>query len=406
MFAHPDPKTVAVLEGGSGASLAQVLRHRSVSRVVLIVADPKLVEISREYLPELSNCSDIPGSAPSCFDDPRVEIVHADGFEYLAAKKLTNIDVLIVDTKNPERQDELSDPHTAAALISSLSPDGIVAFKAGIAPSILDPRADKGVHPKREEMINLLESDPNVNSIHVYEEAHCGYFEPRSFLIACRDVSCRRNWYGDVDAIDSLVVDRVGRSVSGRPSLVHYDGATHRTFQAPPRAWEEIYCRREPQPFECAYRGLDLTKDLYEYDADDAEKSSFEVRDGGVYATVDIPEGSYVMPSHLAASLEIPAGGADLASEKAAAYVAANSHGSFQEGSGRAFVEVGGTASMRTAEAGGNVRRWMPTHPSGSRPKYSPVYDRHRQSFDVFIVASRDIGKGEEVVKPTDLWDA
>lgn len=408
MFAHPDPKTVAIIEGGNGASLAQVLRHRSVTRVVLVVADPMLIGISREHLPEMSNCADVPGSAPSCFDDPRVEIVHADGFEYLAAKKLANVDVLIVDTENPERQDELSDPRAVAGLISSLSPDGIVALKGGIAPSILDPRADKGVSPKREEMINLLESDPNVNSIHVYEEAHCGYFEPRSFVVACRDVSCRRNWYGDVDAVDSMVVDRVGRSVSGRPSLVHYDGATHRTFQAPPRAWEEIYCRREPRPFECAYRGLDTTKELYEYDEEDAETSSFEVRDGGVYATVDIPEGSYVMPSHLAASLEIPAGSVDLPSEKAAAYVAANSHGSFQDGSDRAFVEVGGTASMRTAgaEGGGNVRRWMPAHPSGSRPKYSPVYDRHRQSFDVFIVASRDIGKGEEVVKPADLWDA
>ena len=399
MFAHPNPRTVAVLGGGHGASLAEVLRHRSVTRAVLLVADPRLVEISREHMPELSNCTDVPGSAPSCFDDPRVEIVYEDGFEYLASGRLAGIDVLVVDANDPEKQDELSDPITVSALISSLSPDGVVALKAGIAPSILDPRADKGVNPKRELMINALESDPNVASVHVYEEAHCGYLEPRSFLVACRDVGCRRNWYADVDAVDSLVVQRVGRSKSGVPSLVHYDGATHRSFQAPPRAWEEIYCRREPTPFECAYRGLDLARELH-------ETSSFEVRDGGVYAAVDIPEGSYVMPSDLAASLEVPAGGsAAPESGEAADYVAANSHGSSQVGSGRAYVEVGGTAAMRTADAG-NVRRWMPSHPSGSRPKYSPVYDRHRQSFDVFIVAGRDIEKGEEVVKPADLWDA
>jgi hypothetical protein len=62
---------------------------------------------------------------------------------------------------------------------------------------------------------------------------------------------------------------------------------------------------------------------------------------------------------------------------------------------------------MRTTEDAGkaNVRRWVPPHPSGGRPKFSPVYDRHRHSFDVFIVASRDIKAGEEVMKPVGLWE-
>ena len=62
---------------------------------------------------------------------------------------------------------------------------------------------------------------------------------------------------------------------------------------------------------------------------------------------------------------------------------------------------------MRTSkdEKEANVRRWIPTHPEGGRPKYSPVYDRHRHSFDVFVVASRNIKAGEEVVKPVGLWD-
>jgi len=51
-----------------------------------------------------------------------------------------------------------------------------------------------------------------------------------------------------------------------------------------------------------------------------------------------------------------------------------------------------------------NVVRWIPDHPSGKRPKYSPVYERHRMSFDVFMVAEEDIDEGEEIAMPTNMW--
>jgi hypothetical protein len=83
------------------------------------------------------------------------------------------------------------------------------------------------------------------------------------------------------------------------------------------------------------------------------------------------------------------------------------SHPSMQVGSGKMFVEVGGSFLIRTADdlSESNVRRWIPAHPDGGRPKYSPVYDRHRHSFDVFVVASRDIKAGEEIVKSPTLWN-
>eukprot|EP00581_Thalassiosira_minuscula_P007940 CAMPEP_0183712238 /NCGR_PEP_ID=MMETSP0737-20130205/7413_1 /TAXON_ID=385413 /ORGANISM="Thalassiosira miniscula, Strain CCMP1093" /LENGTH=881 /DNA_ID=CAMNT_0025940817 /DNA_START=299 /DNA_END=2944 /DNA_ORIENTATION=- len=433
MFAHTSPKTAAIIGGGDGGVLREILKHKTVEKVTMIELDEKVVELSREYLPSVNNCTDIVGSTPVCYDDPRANIIYADAFHYFVDKQPTDeYDVLIIDTKNPEEHEEYTNPYVVDALVDSLTSKGVMAIQIGFAPSILDPRADKGVNPKREVLINNLEANPQVASLHIYEEAHCGYWEPRAFLVACRDVSCRKQWYSETDEVDYQIYERIGGTVSGEePSLVHFDGATQRSFHSPPRAWESIYCQREPTPFECAYRGLDLEKDLFEYFPDDEEGSAFEVRPtkGGdekegaaVYAKVDIPEGSYVMPTHLAASFEvsddsmenirgeptkeIEGVGRATVIEDFIEFVDNHGHASLQEGSGKNFVEIGGSFLMRTSEdaSEANVRRWIPPHPQGGRPKYSPVYDRHRHSFDVFMVASRDIKAGEEIIKPPALW--
>ncbi|KAL7525928.1 hypothetical protein ACHAXR_001221 [Thalassiosira sp. AJA248-18] len=433
MFAHPHPKNVAIIGGGEGATLREVLRHKTVEKATMIELDEKVVEVSKEHMPYLSNCTDIVGSAPSCYDDSRANLIIADAFKYFVDNQFEGeFDVLVVDTKDPEEHEEFTNPEVVNALVESLTSNGVMAVHIGIAPSIVDPRADKGVNRRREHLINNLEANPGIASVHIYEEAHCGFWEPRSFLVACRDVSCRKRWYAETDEVDYQIYERIGGTKSGGgPSLVHFDGATQRSFHMPPRAWESIYCHREPEPFECAYRGLDLDKDLYEFLPDNEDGSAFEIRptkidgtDGAaVYAKVDIPEGSYVMPTHLAASFEVSDDsmenvrgdpvkelegvGKATVIEDFIAFIDTYGHSSLQAGSGKNFVEIGGSFLMRTSydKSDANVRRWIPTHPDGGRPKYSPVYDRYRHSFDVFVVASRDIKAGEEVLKPPALWE-
>ncbi|EED95660.1 predicted protein, partial [Thalassiosira pseudonana CCMP1335] len=89
MFAHPFPKNVAIFGGGEGATLLEVLKHRSVEKATMIEIDATMVELCKEHLPEI---------APSCYDDRRTELVIADAFQYILDKKAA-YDVLIVDTK-------------------------------------------------------------------------------------------------------------------------------------------------------------------------------------------------------------------------------------------------------------------------------------------------------------------
>ena len=282
-----------------------------------------------------------------------------------------------------------------------------------------------GVYARREILFDMIENNSEVEAIFVYEEAHCGFTEPHSFMVICKDKSCRRRWDAEIDSVDYQIYDRIVLTKSGADALVHFDGATHHAYKTPPKAWETVYCRREPTPFECAYRWMDPDMELHEYVVGKPEDGSFKVewrgedesQSSAIVATTNIPAGSYIMPSHLASSLLVSddsisnlkhnaAIGDDTIIEDLLAFFDKNGHSSNQEGIGMNYVEVGASFLMRkTSDASqANVGRWVPAHPSGKRPIYSPVYERNRISFDVFLVATKDIKAGQEVVKLEGIW--
>ena len=439
MFTNSNPEHVAIVGGGEGAVLREVLKHKTVKSATMIEIDPMMVEIARQYLPTMNNCTDLIGVADVCFDDERAEIVYQDGRTYFVdnrEKLVKKFDVIIMDALDPESDktvisDRLySDANFLDALLSSLSDDGVISIKVGTAPNIHDPRADKGVHYIREKMFQLLENHKDVNTMFVYEESHCGFNEPRAFLTVCKSYDCRRNWYASNDVIDYQIYERIVDTVSGQSALVHFDGATQHSYQIPPKAWETVYCRREPTPFECAYIHLDPTKEIFELYPDNEDESDFaiveETNESGetttkIIAEVDMPKGSYIMPDDLAASFiitdeskanlvdntKITDTGKVTVIEDFLDYVADHGHRSSSGAAGLTYVEVGGTFLIRKTKDDSevNVGRWVPKHPSGKVPVYSPVYDRHMLSFDVFMVATRDIKKGEEIVRHESMWD-
>jgi hypothetical protein len=96
----------------------------------------------------------------------------------------------------------------------------------------------------------------------VYEEAHYGFNEPRSFLLICKSHSCHKQWYAGADATDFQIYERIVITHSKERALLHFDGSTQYGFQYPPKAWETVYCHREPQPAECKFRGMDMKANL------------------------------------------------------------------------------------------------------------------------------------------------
>lgn len=90
LLMHPNPERVLVIGGGDGGTVREILKHPEVKQVRMVEIDEMVIQISREYLPELAGR----------LDDPRVEILITDGIQYVKEQK-DAFDVIIVDSSDP-----------------------------------------------------------------------------------------------------------------------------------------------------------------------------------------------------------------------------------------------------------------------------------------------------------------
>ena len=141
MFAHPNPKRVAIIGGGEGATLREILKHKTVKNVTMVEIDGELVKICQEHLPEWSDCGNIEGSnSDSCFDDYRASVEFIDAFDWFVksfGKDDINteemFDVIIMDALDPDRFVEIvgslyEDDTFINALYSGLTDGGVVSI--------------------------------------------------------------------------------------------------------------------------------------------------------------------------------------------------------------------------------------------------------------------------------------
>ena len=91
LLANGAAKRVLIIGGGDGGCLREVLRHPGVDKVTMVEIDPTVVDLSKEYLP---------GHSDGAFDNPRTDLVIADGLKYVAESDET-FDVIIVDSTDP-----------------------------------------------------------------------------------------------------------------------------------------------------------------------------------------------------------------------------------------------------------------------------------------------------------------
>lgn len=95
ILAHGAAKRVLVIGGGDGGMAREVLRHASVEHCTMVEIDAGVVDFSKEYLPALSD---------GVFDDPRLNLVIADGAAFMAGEHDSDqapYDVIIVDSTDP-----------------------------------------------------------------------------------------------------------------------------------------------------------------------------------------------------------------------------------------------------------------------------------------------------------------
>jgi len=85
-----DSLHVLIIGGGDGGCLREVLRHPDV-RATMVEIDPGVVDLSKQYLPNHS---------AGAFDDPRTNLVIADGAKFVVETG-DRFDVVIIDSTDP-----------------------------------------------------------------------------------------------------------------------------------------------------------------------------------------------------------------------------------------------------------------------------------------------------------------
>jgi len=92
MLSHPRPENVAVLSGGAGGVLSEILKHPTVKRVDYTEIDPLLIELVRKFPTPLTDAE---------LADPRVNTFYSDGRRFLAST-VGYYDLIFVGIGNPE----------------------------------------------------------------------------------------------------------------------------------------------------------------------------------------------------------------------------------------------------------------------------------------------------------------
>ena len=128
MLLHPHPVRVMIIGGGEGATLREVLRHRTVQRALMVDIDREVVDVSRALLPELHG---------GAFEDVRTELVFEDARRWLEAHDEI-FDVIIVDLSDPIEEGPCYRLYTREfyqLVTSRLSPGGMISLQSGtVAP--------------------------------------------------------------------------------------------------------------------------------------------------------------------------------------------------------------------------------------------------------------------------------
>jgi spermidine synthase len=126
MLVHPalctasSIREVLIIGGGDGGTAREVLRHPEVERVVMCEIDRQVVEACKEHMPETG-----------AWTDPRLELVFADGIQYVKGQREDCFDVVFLDSSDPVGPSKgLFNAEFYASVQRVLRPSGVFALQS------------------------------------------------------------------------------------------------------------------------------------------------------------------------------------------------------------------------------------------------------------------------------------
>lgn len=212
--AHPNPKRALVIGGGDGGAAEELLKHRTIERVVVAELDDGVVAAARRHLGAIHR---------GAFDDPRLELRITDGKAYVEQSG-ERFDLLLLDLTDPHGPSQaLYTREFYAACRRALEPGGILSLHTE-SPISRPATYARIIHTLRAEF-------PLVRPYLVY-------------------IPLYGTLWGMATASDqtdpaALTEEEAERRIGARglDRLQYYNGATHRAVFALPNFVRELLAR-------------------------------------------------------------------------------------------------------------------------------------------------------------------
>jgi len=221
------PKSVFIGGGGELGTAREVLKHKSVQRLVMVDLDEKVVKLCQKLMPEWGG--------DTVANNPRLQLIFGDAYKYLMECKET-FDVVIMDISDPVEAGPGIALYTkefydhAATL---LSPHGVFVTQSGTADAIPYKIMENG----HEKVPDCMAYGPIRNTLAaVFGEALCytthipSFGGDWGFIMATTSPKGSSDWKKpSYETIDNLIERQIE---GGAESLRHYDGETHQRMFA------------------------------------------------------------------------------------------------------------------------------------------------------------------------------
>ena len=91
LFAHREPRRVAIVGGGDCGILREVLRHPGVEHALQVELDERVTRVAETHFPDLCSAN----------EDERAELRFTDGLRWIREAEPESLDVVIVDSTDP-----------------------------------------------------------------------------------------------------------------------------------------------------------------------------------------------------------------------------------------------------------------------------------------------------------------
>ena len=202
LLAHPRPERAMVIGGGEGATVREILRHRSITDCLMVDIDGEVVDECKKHLPEMHQ---------GAFDDPRTRLLHEDARAYLE-KTSERFDLIVVDLVEPLEEGPaclLFTKEFYMLIRDRLTDRGVMTMQAGMT--------------KVNEVFFYGAVNRTLRDVFPVVAPYQGFIScfgtPWGFILASKGEDPRRQSAAD---IDRLIAERMDPT-----SLGYWDGQAH-----------------------------------------------------------------------------------------------------------------------------------------------------------------------------------